>query len=126
MSEADANRKIDTSVGLIADWYRMGSVWEIPYGTLIPRKITGLLAVGRCMESGAAWEITRVIPCCVMTGQAAGIAAQLAVQNETTPDRLDASDVQQRLGLMGIPYHVEQVVSGPYQVEEDNFDGGGH
>jgi hypothetical protein len=27
---------------------------------------------------------------------------------------------------MGIPFHVEQVVSGPYQVEEDNFDGGGH
>jgi hypothetical protein len=126
MSEGDANRKIATSVGLIADWYRMGSVWEIPYGTLIPRKITGLLAVGRCMESGAAWEITRVIPCCVLTGQVAGIAAQLAIQNHTTPDRLDAGDVQKRLGQMGIPFHVEQVVSGPYQVEEDSFDGGGH
>jgi hypothetical protein len=76
------------------------------------------------MESGAAWEITRVIPCCVLTGQAAGIAAQLAIQNDTTPDRLDAADIQERLGQMAIPFHIEQVVSGPYQVEEDSFEDG--
>lgn len=124
MSEGDANRNIDTSVGLIADWLRRGSVWEIPYGTLIPRKITGLLVVGRCMESGAAWEVTRVIPGCALTGQVAGIAAQLAIHNDTTPDRIDASNVQERLARLAIPFHIEQVVSGLSQVEEEGFDAG--
>ena len=98
---------VPASVGLIADWRKAGYVWEIPYGTLIPRGVTGLLAAGRCISSGGdAWEVTRVIPAAALTGQVAGIAARLAVQQATTPDRLDVRDVQQQLAQAGIPFHV--------------------
>lgn len=111
LAVGDANRKIATSVGLIADWSRAGSVWEIPYGALIPHKITGLLAAGRCMESGVAGEVMRVIPGCALTGQVAGIAAQIAIQNDTTPDRIDVEDVQERLSRLAIPFHMDQAMA---------------
>ena len=104
------NKEVPTSIGLIPDWSRSGRVWEIPYGALIPRKVTGLVVAGRCMESGAAWEVTRVIPGCALTGQVAGVAAELALEHNTTPDRLDVEDVQQQLWEMGIPFHIADVV----------------
>ena len=90
-----------------ADWRTNGQVWEIPYGTLLPRKANGLLAAGRCIASeGDAWEVTRVIPIAALTGQAAGAAATLAVRRGTTLDALDPKDVQAVLRQKRIPYHL--------------------
>ena len=56
-------RRCDDSVGLIADWRKAGSVWEVPYGTLLAGGVDNLLAVGRCAAAvGDAWEVLRVIP----------------------------------------------------------------
>ena len=30
------------SIGLVADWRKAGYVWEIPYGALLPQRVTGL------------------------------------------------------------------------------------
>jgi 2-polyprenyl-6-methoxyphenol hydroxylase-like FAD-dependent oxidoreductase len=99
------------SIGLIADWRKPGFVWEIPYGTLLPRQVTGLLVAGRCIASEHdAWEVTRVIPGCALTGQVAGIAARLAAQRDTTPDQLDARDVQRELAQQRIPFHINDVI----------------
>jgi hypothetical protein len=99
-----------TSTGLVADWRTKGEVWEIPYDTLIPQRITGLIAAGRCISShGDAWEVTRVIPAAALTGQVAGLAAALAVRNKTTPDRLPVEHLQARLERAGIPLHLSDV-----------------
>ena len=101
-----------TSIGLAPDWRGggIGHVWEIPYGTLIPRKITGLIVAGRCISSeGEAWEITRVIPPAALTGQVAGVAARLAIQRDTTPDLLDAQDIQRELKYLDIPFHITDI-----------------
>jgi hypothetical protein len=72
--------------------------------------VKGLLAAGRCISSaGDAWEVTRVIPAAALTGQAAGAAATLAVRKDTTPDALDAKDVQRRLRRRGIPLHLDEI-----------------
>jgi len=103
---------VPTSIGLVADWRKAGYVWEIPYGTLIPTTITGLIVAGRCISSqGDAWEVTRVIPAAALTGQIAGIAAGLAVQHNTTPGRLEAQDIQQQLKHVGIPFHIADVIA---------------
>jgi len=97
-----------SSIGLVADWRKAGYVWEIPYGALLPQQITGLVVAGRCISSeGDAWEVTRVIPPAALTGQAAGLAAGLAIQHGTTPDQLDVSQVQSELRQLGIPYHLD-------------------
>jgi hypothetical protein len=88
-------------------------VWEIPYGALLPRGIGGLLAAGRCIDSsGDAWQVTRVIPPAALTGQAAGVAAGLAVLKNTTPDQISAADVQSVMQKRGIPIHIEEITHG--------------
>ncbi len=105
------NRRVETSIGLAPDWRRAGPVWEIPYGALVPQGITGLLATGRCISAaGDAWEVTRVIPVAALTGQAAGLAAALAVQRDTTPDRIAVIEIQQKLEKKGIPLHIGDVM----------------
>jgi hypothetical protein len=101
------NRRCDTSVGMIADARKVGAVWEVPYGSLLPQGVENLLAVGRCMSAeGYAWQVTRLIPAAALTGQVAGIAAQLALAARTTPDRLDAKNVQRAVEAAGIQLHI--------------------
>ncbi len=103
-------RHAPDSVGLVADWRRAGHVWEIPYGVLLPRKVAGLLVVGRCISSeGDAWQVTRVIPPAVLTGQVAGLAAALAAECGTTPDALGVADLQAALRAKGMPLHLAEV-----------------
>ncbi|MBN1935055.1 MAG: FAD-dependent oxidoreductase [Anaerolineae bacterium] len=104
------NRRVETSVGLAPDWRKAGPVWEIPYGALVPQGVSGLLAAGRCISSaGDAWEVTRVIPVAALTGQVAGLAATLAVQQRTTPDQIQRVELQQKLEEKGIALHIEDV-----------------
>lgn len=94
------------SIGLVADWRTSGSVWEIPYGTLLPQRVSGLLVAGRCIAAaGDAWEVTRVIPAAALTGQAAGVAAALAVSLGTAPANLDACAVQAVMRQQGVRCH---------------------
>lgn len=105
---ADAvNRRCDTSVGLIADCRKAGAVWEVPYGSILPQGVEGLLVVGRCSSAeGYAWQVTRLIPAAALTGQVAGMAAQLALAGGTSPDRIDAKAVQHAAEAAGIVLHL--------------------
>jgi hypothetical protein len=88
----------EDSIGLVADWRKSGYVWEIPYRTLVPKGIKGLLAAGRCMASaGDAWDVMRVIPVAALTGEVAGIAAALSVEQGVSPDGLDYRILQDEL-----------------------------
>ena len=58
---------------------------------------------------GYAWEITRTIPCCVFTGQAAGTAAALALDQGKKPLReLDIAPLQKALEDTGVTIHMEE------------------
>ena len=110
MRDGQHAQHVDDSVGLVADWRKSGFVWEIPYGALVPTKVKGLLAAGRCVDSdGDAWQVMRVIPPAAHTGQVCGVAAELAIEHNTTPDALDAADIQARLRDKGIPLHFGDV-----------------
>ena len=77
-------RCFEDSIGLAAAWRKSGPVWEIPFRALCPQGTDNLFAAGRCISStGDAWEITRVIPCAALTGEAAGYAAALRAENMT-------------------------------------------
>jgi 2-polyprenyl-6-methoxyphenol hydroxylase-like FAD-dependent oxidoreductase len=107
MTDGQHGRHRPTSIGLVADWRKAGYVWEIPFGALLPQGVSGLLVAGRCIASeGDAWEVTRVIPPAALTGQAAGLAAGLAIQQGTTPDRLEIATIQRELDRLGISYHL--------------------
>jgi len=111
LRDGEHGRRVADSVGLVADWRKAGYVWEIPYGTLLPKRVTGLVAAGRCTSSeGDAWQVTRVIPPAALTGQVAGLAAALAARLDTTPDRLEVAILQGALREKGIPLHTGESV----------------
>lgn len=64
--------------------------WQIPYGTLVPRRVENILAAGRCIaaERKMLYRM-RLIPTCFVTGQAAGAAAAIAAK-----DRCPVRDVE--------------------------------
>jgi hypothetical protein len=82
-------QSVPDSIGLAADWRRVGKVWEIPYSTLLPDNLKGIIAAGRTTSAlDDAWEITRVIPVAAMTGEVAGVAAAMSVDMNVKPDEL--------------------------------------
>ena len=107
-------RSFDDSIGLVADWRCPGKVWEIPYRTLLPLQVGGMLAVGRCCASrGDAWEVTRVIPAAALTGEVAGVAAAMAVEQDTTPDNLSYGELCRELRKNGFVFHFSELgISG--------------
>jgi len=101
------NKYQENSVGLIADCRKTDAVWEVPYGALIPQGVENLIVAGRCVSAeDYAWQVTRLIPSAAFTGQISGIAAKLAVQGKTSPDKLNVKDVQKDIESKGIILHI--------------------
>jgi len=75
----DAGKHFSDSIGCTGIWNIPEPVYEIPFRSLITESITNVFASGRIISSanGHGWEITRPIPACALTGQAAGSAAAL-------------------------------------------------
>lgn len=77
-SEADDHRYQMHSIGMVSDWHRRGPVYEVPFEALYSAEVKNLITAGRCVScTDTMWDILRVIPCCAVTGQAAGTAAAL-------------------------------------------------
>ncbi len=59
--------------------YGKGNSYGIPYRCLLPKNTKNLLVAGRCISTSREMNgSTRVMPCCFITGMAAGAAAALA------------------------------------------------
>ena len=94
------------SVGLISNWRKAGPVYEVPYGSLISKNIKNLSACGRCMSStDTMWELSRVIPCCAVTGEAVGTAAAMFSDFHSA----NVKDLQERLKSNGLKIKYEEL-----------------
>ena len=67
-----------------------GKYYGVPYKSLVPVKIDGLLVAGRCLsaDSTAAGAV-RVMPPCMAMGQAAGTAAALSIKTQCEVRNID-------------------------------------
>lgn len=78
-------------------------VISVPYGSLVPLKLDGLLACGRHISCDAnSHGFLREIPQCWLTGQAAGAAAALAADKDIEPRRVDVKELQKVLRAQGV------------------------
>ena len=103
LEESRANTHFETSVGALPDFAHPGVLYEIPYEILYSRRVENLFAAGRNVSStGWAWDVTRVIPGAVATGQAAGTAAALCVQKGVSNAALPVNELQQALEGDGV------------------------
>lgn len=77
--------------------------YHIPYRSLVPLKVEKLLVAGRCISgSYEAHASYRVTGDCVAMGQAAGVAAAIAVKNTIPPRNIDTRDLIQLLRNQGV------------------------
>lgn len=110
MTEQDQFKAFADSVGVAGDFVHRGILYELPYRILFSAAVENLFAAGRIVSStGWAWDMTRVIPVAVATGQAAGIAAALCIQKNTSNHALDISSLQNTLAKTGVNIHIESL-----------------
>jgi len=76
-----------------------GAGWfHVPYRVLLPAGIKNLLVAGRCISADyIAQGCTRSQAACMMTGQATGTAAALAIRAGVEPRAVDISELQKIL-----------------------------
>lgn len=95
-----------TSVGLYSDWRKRGPVYELPFEALYGSTIKNLITAGRNISvTDELWDITRVIPVCAVSGEAAGTAA--AISNDFAS--LDINILQKKLIDAGVKLHCSDV-----------------
>ena len=79
-----------------------GMTYDIPYRTLVPQQVSGLLVAGRCFSATHdAHASCRSMAQTMTMGQAAGTAAALAVQRDVLPHELEVPLLQERLLALG-------------------------
>jgi ribulose 1,5-bisphosphate synthetase/thiazole synthase len=82
--------------------YGQGESYGIPYRCLTPRGLDNLLVAGRCLSADRAIQGSlRVMPGCYITGQAAGMAAALAVERGTDTRGFPVRELLSRLRALG-------------------------
>lgn len=107
LSDEEMHKYFEDSIGMVSDWRKRGPVYEVPFGTLYSKKVKNLICAGRCTSvSQDMWDIMRVIPCCAVTGQAAGTAASMTDDFAT----LDVSLLQKQLVTDGVVLHEEDII----------------
>ena len=80
--------------------YGLGNSYGIPYRCLLPKGTSNLLVAGRCISTSREMNgSTRVMPCCFITGMAAGAAA--ALSRESSPREISVRTLQGKLKQMG-------------------------
>lgn len=74
------------------------NVYEIPYRSLVPEALDGVLLSGRCISAThEALAAVRVMPPSFAMGEAAGVAAAQAVHDHVQPRDVDVAALQQQL-----------------------------
>ena len=104
------SQHVEHSVGCVIDSLgKAEEIYEFPYEAILDKEITNISAAGRIVAApGRGWAIMRYIPSCSMTGQVAGTAAALAIQDGCTLHELDVAKLQANLAATGVMIHMPE------------------
>ena len=112
LSPADLHHWHEDTVGIFSDWRKAGPVYSLPFRTLAALHTPNLATAGRCISSaGDLWDITRVIPVCSVSGEAAGTAAAMSAHAALPLRALPIAALQDRLRASGVRLDSALVVS---------------
>ena len=108
LKETDKYKHFDDSIGAICDFDRADYLYEMPYGTMIKSGFPNLITVGRTTSGeGYGWDLLRVIPPAIITGQVSGVAAALAIKENCGIDKVDVSKMQEILENQNVMIHFD-------------------
>jgi hypothetical protein len=107
LSYDEMHKHFDDSIGMVSDWRKRGPIFEVPFATLFNSSVKNLIMAGRCTSvDDELWDVMRVIPCCAVTGQAAGTAAAMTDDFSS----IDITELQRKLEKSGVVLHEESII----------------
>lgn len=106
LAHTEEHQFFEDSIGMVSNWKKRGPVYEVPFRTLYSKEVKNLIAAGRCTSvNETLWDVMRVIPCCAVTGQAAGTAAAMTDDFSA----LDVKELQEKLRKNGVVLHESEL-----------------
>ena len=103
---SDAYRHFDDSICAINDFEHRDHLFEIPLRALTRRDFPNIITAGRSADgTGYGWDLIRVIPPAILTGQAAGEAASLAIKENAAIAAVDIRALQAKLEKENVMIH---------------------
>ena len=109
LAHTEMHTYFEDSIGMVSNWKKRGPVYEVPFRTLYNKTMKNLIVAGRCTSvNETLWDVMRVIPCCAVTGQAAGTAAAMTNDFST----LDIAKLQEKLRSNGVVLHEKDLRGG--------------
>lgn len=109
LAHTEMHTYFEDSIGMVSNWKKRGPIYEVPFRTLYNKTMKNLIVAGRCTSvNETLWDVMRVIPCCAVTGQAAGTAA--AMTNDFSS--LDIAKLQEKLRSNGVVLHENDLRGG--------------
>ncbi|MBE6799235.1 MAG: FAD-dependent oxidoreductase [Ruminococcaceae bacterium] len=107
LDDKEEHKYFEDSIGMVSNWRKRGPIFEVPFRTLYSNNVKNLIVAGRCTSvTDSMWDIMRTIPCCAVTGEAAGVAAAISDDFST----LDVKRVQEILKNNGVKLHESEII----------------
>ena len=118
--DTDCYKHYDTSIAAICDFTRRDRVYEVPYGALCKAGYDNLLTGGRSASAeGFGWDVLRVIPPAIVTGEAAGYAASVAIDRKKPVAEIPVGELQKILVGANAPVHFDDSLIPPKKEEAE-------
>jgi hypothetical protein len=103
---SDAYRHFDDSICAINDFEHRDHLFEIPLRCLTRADFPNVITAGRSADgTGYGWDLIRVIPPAILTGQAAGEAATLALKTNSAVSNVNIRSLQAKLEKENVMIH---------------------
>ena len=121
LTPRDVYKHFDDSISAMNDFEHRHFLYEIPYRVMIKKGFKNLIAAGRITSGdGYGWDLLRVIPPAIITGQAAGVAAAIAIDSNKAVYDIDVSKLQKILEAQNVMIHFDDsLVNRELGPEED-------
>lgn len=99
LEKQDCNKTFKDSIAKAPNYIKQGNrSIQIPYRCLISSKINNLIFAGRCISvKPALLDMIREIPCCMATGQAAGVISAACVKHNWDVHNIEISIIRDYL-----------------------------
>lgn len=108
LQESDTYVHFEDSVGAINDFDRRDYLFEIPFRSLTNSKAENLITCGRTAAGdGYAWDVLRVIPPAIISGQAAGLACAQAIDEAKPIYDIKVKKLQKTLEKCNVLIHFD-------------------
>jgi hypothetical protein len=121
--DAVAGRAFEDTIGWRSGYLDLGGqqnreeetmmVHDVPYRSILPEKLDGMLMAGRCISTThVATAAGKSMGNCMATGHAAGLAAAMSVTKGIVPRGLSVAELQDALRTDGVDLEVKERVQG--------------